>query len=438
MSPTDAAEAGAARPRFSRRDFLAGALATGTLSAAATYLTPGGHAISSAEIRFVTGVDPTGARDLLVEMWNRANPKSTVRVNLVKGTTLDQRKAMVDLVNKGAADVLNLDVIDIPYFQEQKHLAQVEPEDVNGFLAKCLLTSQADDPGTSPTTDPETRQTAAPQPTAFWAVPFNADVGVLFQRLVADFGPKTVAPPLAQVVDQGVADGSEAFALQLQAKPSSSAEAFVVNVLEHALSRDQQILDPTTGMPTLTPQRWQEALDPLRVAVGRGRFTRAPTEDTTRQAFQDGRLSYMRNWPVKYRELQQYADVDVRASRIRVSRLPIGILGGQSLAVASNAENTDRATDFIRFMTGPPAQKILASYGLPAVRTAAYGEPAVQAFIPHLGEVQTAVEDAQPRPVSPRYHEFSDVVVKHVSAFLDEGRDLTRRFTEEMAEALGI
>jgi hypothetical protein len=52
--------------------------------------------------------------------------------------------------------------------------------------------------------------------------------------------------------------------------------------------------------------------------------------------------------------------------------------------------------------------------------------------------VQTAVEDAQPRPVSPRYHEFSDVVVKHVSAFLDEGRDLTRRFAEEMAEALGI
>ncbi len=345
---------------------------------------------------------------------------------------------MVDLVNKGAADVLNLDVIDIPFFQEQKHLAQVEPEDVNGFLAKCLLTSQADDPGTSPTTDPETRQTAAPQPTAFWAVPFNADVGVLFQRLVADFGPKTVAPPLAQVVDQGVADGSEAFALQLQAKPSSSAEAFVVNVLEHALSRDQQILDPTTGMPTLTPQRWQEALDPLRVAVGRGRFTRAPTEDTTRQAFQDGRLSYMRNWPVKYRELQQYADVDVRASRIRVTRLPIGILGGQSLRGRLERREhrpRHRLHPVHDRPAGPEDPGLLRPAGRPhrGLRRAR-----VQAFIPHLGEVQTAVEDAQPRPVSPRYHEFSDVVVKHVSAFLDEGRDLTRRFTEEMAEALGI
>jgi multiple sugar transport system substrate-binding protein len=422
MSPTDATGAEAARPRFSRRDFLAGALATGTLSAAATYLTPGGHALSSAEIRLVTGVDPTGARDLLVEMWNRANPKSTVTVNLVKGPTLVQRNAMVDLVNAGAADVLNLDVIDIPYFQEQKHLMQVEPEDINGFLPKCLLTSRLGDPASK----------------VHWAVPFNADVGVLFERLVADFGPATTPPSLAEAVDQDVPDGSARFAAQLQPRPSSSYEPFVVNVLEHALSRDQGLLDPATGMPTLDVTRWRNALDPLRAAVAKGRFTRASTEDTTREAFQGDHLSYMRNWPVKYRELQQNDDVDVRASRIRVGELPVGILGGQSLAVASNAENADRATDFIRFMTGLPAQKILASYGLPAVRAGAYDEPSVNAFIPHLSVVQTAVEDAQPRPVSPKYHEFSDVVVTHVSALLDAGRDLPREFPDEMAEALGI
>ena len=422
MSPTDATGAPAARPRFSRRDFLAGALATGTLSAAATYLTPGGRAVSSAEIRFATGVDPTGARDLLVEMWNRANPKSKVAVNLLKGTTLNQRNAMVDLVNAGAVDVLNVDVIDIPFFHEQKHLREVELEDVNGFLPKCLLTSRL----------------GVPDSKTYWAVPFNADVGVLFQRLVADFGPATTPPSLADAVDRLVEDGSATFAAQMQARPSPSSEAFVVNVLEHALSRDQQILDPATGMPTLDVARWRNALDPLRAAVTKGRLTRASTEDATREAFQGNHLSYMRNWPVKYRELQQNDDVDVRASRIRLGELPVGILGGQSLAVASNAENVDRATDFIRFMAGLPAQKILASYGLPAVRAGAYDEPSVNAFIPHLGVVQTAVEDAQPRPVSPRYHEFSDVVVTHVSALLDAGRDLPREFTDEMAKALGI
>lgn len=417
-----ATEATGARPRFSRRDFLAGALATGTLSAAATYLTPGGRAISTAEIRFVTGVDLTGARDLLIEMWNRANPRSTVTVTVVDGSTVDQSNTMIDMVTAGGVDVLNLDIIAIPHFHEEKHLAQVELEDLKGFLPKCLLTSRLGDPGS----------------TSYWAVPFNADVGMLFQRLVSDFGPETQPPSLAQAVDTLVADGSARFAAQLKPTSSSSNEAFVVNVLEHALSRDQKILDPATGMPTLNRQRWEAALDPLRTAVAKDRFTRADTEDATREVFKTRVLSFMRNWPVKYRELQQTGDLDARGARMRVSEQPHGLLGGQSLAVASNAKNVDRVTDFIRFMTGLSAQKILASYGLPPVRTGAYEEPGVQAFIPHLRAVQGAVEKAQPRPVSPRYSAFSTVVVEHVSALLDDGRDLTDEFTDDMAKALGI
>ena len=422
MSPTDGTAAAGPRPRFSRRDFLAGALATGTLSAAATYLTPGGRAISSAEIRFATGIDLTGARDLLIEMWNRANPQSTVTLKPVKGSTLDQRNAMIDLVKGGDADVLNIDVIHIPFFQENKYLAEVEPEDLNGFLPQCLLTSRLGDP----------------KSTTFWAVPFNTDVGMLFQRLVSDFGPETQPPSLAQAVDTLVADGSARFAAQLQSEPSSSEEAFVVNVLEHALSRDRGLLDPARGLPTLDAKRWREALDPLRTAVVRSRVTRAATEDTTRETFQKNILSFMRNWPVKYRELQQFGDSDARTSRLRVSELPVGILGGQSLAVAANADNVDRATDFIRFMTGLPAQKVLASYGLPPVRAGAYDESSVQAFIPHLKAVQAAVEKAQPRPVSPKYSDFSRVVVTYVAGLLDEGRDLTTDFTDDMAKALGI
>src|SRR3712207_3126675 len=153
------------RREFARRDFIAGALATGVVSAVATYLTPGGRSTPPVEIRFVTGTDETGARALLVQMWNRANPGATVDVDLVQGSTADQSKAMLDKVASGAADVLNLDVIDIPTFHERKLISPVEIEDVNGFLPSCLLTS------TLGGSDPPVR----------WAVPFNADVGMLFR-----------------------------------------------------------------------------------------------------------------------------------------------------------------------------------------------------------------------------------------------------------------
>lgn len=87
---------------LTRRDFLAGALATGTLSAVGTYLTPGGSTPSSVNIKFVTGVDSSGARDVLVSMWNRANPRATVVVEEVGGeSTLDQRNAMESKVTSG-------------------------------------------------------------------------------------------------------------------------------------------------------------------------------------------------------------------------------------------------------------------------------------------------------------------------------------------------
>src|SRR5690606_19835693 len=92
--------------RYSRRDFLIGVLACGTLTAGSLYLLPGGRSIPAIELTLVTGADDTGARDLLIEMWNRANPSATVRTIVVQGDTGDQRRAMVDLARSGRADIL--------------------------------------------------------------------------------------------------------------------------------------------------------------------------------------------------------------------------------------------------------------------------------------------------------------------------------------------
>ncbi len=118
-------------PRYSRRDFLAGVLATGTVAAVGTYFAPGGRSIT---LNFVTGEDPTGARDRLVDMWNGANPRAFVRVDQLSDSTVDAQAAMITKVEGGNADVLNLDVIDIPYFRREGHIEPIELPDDAEFV----------------------------------------------------------------------------------------------------------------------------------------------------------------------------------------------------------------------------------------------------------------------------------------------------------------
>ena len=121
MPPEDSPEAPSGAPPsappaesrggFSRRDFLAGALLTGTLSAVGTFLTPGGSTPPSVTVDFITGSEPSGALDLLVRMWNQANPRAVVNLVTAGGeSTKDQRDAMINRIEKGTADVLNLDI----------------------------------------------------------------------------------------------------------------------------------------------------------------------------------------------------------------------------------------------------------------------------------------------------------------------------------------
>jgi multiple sugar transport system substrate-binding protein len=397
---------------FSRRDFLAGVLATGTVAAVGTYFAPGGRSIT---VNFVTGADPTGARTVLVDMWNRAYPRAFVRVTELSDSTGDARAAMISQVESGDADVLNLDVIDIPFFQKQGHIEPVELPNDTEFLDGTLVASTLEDPGEN----------------SYWAAPFNADVGVLFERLDADVAIDTPAPTLATVVDQLPRVTPGRFAGQLNPQSRRTGEAFAVNVLEHALSRDDRILRRHDGVPAREPDVWQRALQPLRDAVGAGRITVCDSENDTRDQFRQKGLTYMRNWPVKYRELQTDDDPDAVRGRVRVSPLPVGVLGGQSLALVNRSFVSDpfgtsraAAADFIRFLTGEPAQKVLAAYGFPATRIGAYTDDKLEAFIPHLQKIRGAVESARPRPVHPDYATFSaDTLVPTMKRVL-QGEDL--------------
>ena len=99
--------------QYSRRSFLTGVLACGTLSASAAYVLPGGRSRPEVELRIATGGDPTGGRDLLLDMWNRANPTIPARADAIASGTADARAVMLSRALAGEADIVNLDVIHI-------------------------------------------------------------------------------------------------------------------------------------------------------------------------------------------------------------------------------------------------------------------------------------------------------------------------------------
>ena len=405
---------------YSRRDFLAGVLATGTLAAVGTYFSPGGRPAPSIRLRMVTGADPTGARDLLINTWNRANPNAQVETRVIEGSTFEQRSEMISAVKNGGADILNLDIINIPHFQKNDYIA---PIDLNAddFLDESLLTSRLGDPSS----------------TTFWAVPFNADVGMLFQRKPpGEQRTGEDGPALTAVIDDPALDGSHQFAGQLRPESSSSYEAFAVNVLEHALSRDPDILTGNTALPASELERWQHSLQPVRDAVKAGRVTLCNGEDDTEEEFRTAPRTFMRNWPVKYRILQKFGDADAAKSQIRVGKLPVGVLGGQSLALVKASPNQSQATALIHFLTSLESQKILASYGLAATRTLPYTDQNLKAFIPHLETVRGAIEDARPRPIHPNYAEFSAAFVGPLKRMLVNDEDLTTAFVEAIQKTL--
>ncbi|GIF04383.1 extracellular solute-binding protein [Actinoplanes siamensis] len=390
---------------YSRRSFIAGALTAGMLSSTAGYLFTRRAPVT---LTLVTGVDNTGGRNLLINLWNRFHPDVTVEVVTVNSSTQDQYDKFVST----PADIYNLDVIHIPRFAARERITPLRPPDGITLLPPVQRVSQV-------------REDAA----QLWAVPFNTDVGMLFRRVT----DKTVADP-EPTLDTVIA-GNRQFTGQLNTEGSVTDEAFVINVLEQALAQDRTILDER-GVVSTSLGQWQRALRPLAEALRGNRIVTAAGEENTNAAFTKDTLRYMRNWPVWYPAIDRGEREKAGTVAIRLGRLPIGILGGQGLAIAESSEHREEAQAVIHFLTGMPAQKLLATYGFAPTAQEAYNDPEARAAVPHLDIVRSAVEDAHPRPMHAGYADFARVFRQHTYDYLYRRVELTDGFVEGMQRAL--
>lgn len=403
--------------QYSRRSFLAGVVATGLATAGTIFVLPGGRSRTDSDtgqLRLWTGTDLTGARTAIVDMWNEANPDATVVTGIVPGGSRGEHDGMVDRIRNGAADIVNLDVIDIREFAKKGYIRDVSLPARTYFRAV------------------EKMHQVSPGADRYWAVPFNSDVGMLFSR--ASAGLDLGQPLLPQAIRR--AGGRARFVGQLAPENENQTEPFVVNVLEHALAGNPMIIDESGNLSTELVA-WQNALTPLRNAILHADIVRAHNEDESRTRFESG-LSYMRNWPAHFRQLRNPVGVDVLPlGPSQPSGAGAGILGGQSLALVAGARNVDTATRFIEFATSEAAQRVAAAYGLAPALPGVYDDQTLRQSMPHLDNVKSALERARPRPVHSHYREFATALRTHVLPFLtDANAALQATFIDEVMAAL--
>jgi len=390
---------------YSRRSFLAGAVSVGMLSSAAGYVFTRRDPIT---LTLATGADATGTRALLVTMWNELNPGARIVVKEVNSSTQDQ----FDKFNETKADIFNLDVIHIPRFAAEKKIVAVTPRNDISLLPPVKRVCQKDDSA------------------ELWAVPFNTDVGMLYRR-IPDKRRAGPEPTLKAVLAESPAQ----LAGQLDTVGSQTDEAYVINVLEHALAQDDAVLD-NEGVISFSVGQWRAALAPLAEAIQRRNLQTEAGEDDTIRAFQRQNLRYMRNWPVTYPAVDRAERAKPDTAEIRLGRLPIGILGGQSLAISADCENRDEAERAVHFLTDAPAQKLLAAGGFAPTGIDAYIDAGAQATTPNLNIIRYAVEASRPRPIHAGYADFARKFKEHTYAYLYEGEQLTQRFIQDLQEAL--
>lgn len=150
------------------------------------------------------------------------------------------------------------------------------------------------------------------------------------------------------------------------------------------------------------------------------------SEEESRQFFQAGNAVFMRNWPYAY-SLVNGKESPI-AGKVKTAPLPAGsagraaTLGGWQLAVARYSRHQAAATELVRFMTSPYAQKrrALTASVLPT-RPALYDDPDIAAEFPFIPTMRRTLDSAVARPsavTGADYNEVSTYYFQHVHRVL--------------------
>ena len=375
-----------------------------------------------------TAGDLTGYLGSVLDGWNRTHPDE--RVTLVElPDSADETHAQMTTDLRGGDrsrfDILNIDVSWTSEFAAQGWIRPLDRDrfPLDTFLKPVVGTATYDG--------------------RLYAVPYVTNAGLLLYRkdILAEEG---VAPPRTWAeLERAAKEIAPKYGLDGYAGQFLPYEGLTVNAAEAVYSAGGSILGDEGERVTVDSEAARDGIDFLARGVREGWIPRQALtykEEESKQAFQDGRLLFLRNWPYAYAVAS--AEGSPVAGKIGAVPLPgpdgpgTSVLGGSNLAVSTHARHPDSAARLLAYLTSEHVQRqVLTRGALPPVRADLYEDPELIRRFPYLPTLRESVRTAAPRPKSPRYGQVSLVVqavVRDAMAGHDTSEAAVRRLAREL------
>ncbi|MEU6218170.1 ABC transporter substrate-binding protein [Streptomyces sp. NPDC047022] len=380
-------------------------------------------------LTLATAGDLTGYLRPLLEGWNRTHPGEKVTLVELPDSADETHAQMITDLRGGDSsrfDVLN---IDVAWTSEFAAAGWIRPLPRDRFPLKSFL--------------PPVVGTATYDGRLF-AVPYVTNAGLLLYRkdVLAREG---VAPPRTwSELEHEAKTIAPKYGLGGYAGQFLPYEGLTVNAAEAVYSAGGTILGDEGERVTVNSAAAREGIGFLARGIREGWIPREALtykEEESKQAFQDGHLLFLRNWPYAY------AVASAKGSKVagKIGAVPLpgpdgpgtSVLGGSNLAVNTHARHPESAARLIAYLTSEPVQReVLTRGALPPVRAALYDDPELVRRFPYLPTLRASVLAAAPRPKSPRYDQVSlavQAVVHDALTGQETPESAVRRLARELA-----
>jgi multiple sugar transport system substrate-binding protein len=356
-------------------------------------------------------------RTVLINAFEKAYPKIHVNMQSAPTDTDTDRASLITTISGGASspDVYMGDVIWPAQFG---HAGLAAP--LSTYLPSSYWSGFA--PGLV---------SGATYKGQVYGAPFYEDQGFLYYRKdLLTREHMSVPTTWQQLESEAVTLKNKGLVKYGYVWQGASYEGLTCNFMEYLGSAGGSVLNPSLTKATIDSAQGQQALTFMRSLITSGASPSAVTtfqEAQSMSAFATGQAAFLRNWDYGYSYANTAASPSTVVGKVGVTPLPsfagqpspgTSNIGGWNLYINPHSKNTAADLTFIKWMTSPAAQTILATQfsEIPTVQSVRTS-PAVVAKNPVLATVPKT--RLIPRPAqSPAYAKVSQAIYTNVNSVL--------------------
>lgn len=403
-------------PEFTRRSLLIGTLgvaAAGALSACSSGSTTTSSSAAAGAgssidwtkkgpINYVQGKDTSGFVQPTIDKWNAANPDQKVSLIELSDQADQQQSKMIENFNtKGAYkyDVLSVDVVWTAQFAANGMIVQL-PEDqlpTTGYLAPAV--------------------DACKYFNKMYCFPSTSDGAMMYYRadLLEEVG---MEPPATwdDIAKVGKAVQAKNSGINIWGGQFQKYEGLTCNFSEWVNGGGGSFLDDA-GKPTVNSAESVAGAQYMADLFKDGTIPAAAStwqEEPSRQAFQDGKLVFLRQWPYIYSLAQKTDGSSKVAGKFKVAPLPgksgtgVSTLGGHNMAITNTASNPGTCLAFIKWWNSEAQQKanLIKTSQAPTFE-ALYSDTELVSKFPYLPVLLKSIQNAKARPKAVKYSDVT-------------------------------